>query len=146
MNTYNKWENTSMLHAISYVKSGHSFHESSILFKVPITTLRRRVRSGIDYQTNNIKNKSGSSATLKNLEIELKNYCLYMADRLLGLSCTEIMRAAYYIAEKNNIHHHFNKETNMAGRDWLMRFRSRFPELTLRTPEQTSGNTCCKIL
>ena len=43
---------------------------ASILCTITITILRRRVKTGIDYQNNNIK--KGPNATQKNVEIELK--------------------------------------------------------------------------
>ena len=46
------------------------------------------------------------------------------------------------MANKNCIEHGFNIENEMAGIDWLRGFRNRYHCLTLRTPEQTSGNIC----
>lgn len=45
----------------------------------------------------------------------------------------------YQLAEKNGLAHRFNKHNGMAGKDWVKAFLSRHSDLTVRSPEPTSG-------
>ena len=58
---------------------------------------------------------------------------------MFTVTCTDVRKMANEMANKNCIEHRFNIENKMAGKDWLRGFRNRYPCLTLRTPEQTSG-------
>ena len=42
-----------------------------------------------------------------------------------GISTHDLRRAAFDFAERNDIKHNFNKDTSMAGRDWLNGFLKR---------------------
>ena len=53
-----------------------------------------------------------------------------------GLSCQEVMHLAFQIAEQSGIKHPF--KNGRAGRKWFESFRSRHPNLMLRTPEAFS--------
>ena len=62
-----------------------------------------------------------------------------MERRFFGMTTTEVRYLAYHMAECNNIDHNFNEDTGMAGKDWLVGFQQRHPDLTLRLPEATSA-------
>ena len=73
------------------------------------------------------------------MEAELVKYVLEMESKFFGLTPQDLRSLAYQLAERNNLKHRFNKEKQMAGRDWLNGFLSRHPELSIRQPEATSA-------
>ena len=93
-----------------------------------------------DFNIDNVKIIKGPDSILPPiLELKLKNYILHSSNCLLGLTCEDVRRAAYKLANKHNITHNFNIHDKMAGTWWLNGFRRRHPELSLRMPEATSG-------
>ncbi|XP_040155039.1 uncharacterized protein LOC120895601 [Anopheles arabiensis] len=61
-----------------------------------------------------------------------------MAKQCYGLTPREMRSVAFEVAESNNIAHPFNKSLRLAGVDWLKGFMDRHPNITVRTPENTS--------
>ena len=59
-----------------------------------------------------------------------------MSDRGFGLNREDIMRLAFTIAERSGRSHPFHD--GMAGRGWLDAFRSRHPQISLRSPQALS--------
>ncbi|XP_046684553.1 uncharacterized protein LOC124370309 [Homalodisca vitripennis] len=55
-----------------------------------------------------------------------------------GITITDLRRLAFTVAEELKISHNFNKETQMAGEDWVAGFRKRNPQISLRKPSATS--------
>ena len=78
----------------------------------------------------------GPAPVLSSMEDRLAQYLVDMADMGFGLSRQEVMHLAFQIAEESGIKHPFQNFT--AGRKWFEAFRSRHPNLTLRTPEALS--------
>lgn len=72
-------------------------------------------------------------------EVELVEYVQHMESRLFGLTTTELRRLAFQLAEKNQLPHNFNRESESAGLDWLKGFLKRHKNLSLRSPEPTSA-------
>lgn len=133
-----------MLLAINAVMEGRmGYLLSSHTYNVPKSSLEDRVK----------KIKGGKSkdevfrkcpATEKcvftdELEGMLVEHVKTMESRLFGLTKTDLRRLAFQLAERNNLNHPFNKETGLAGLDWVSGFFKRHPELSLRSPEPTSA-------
>lgn len=57
---------------------------------------------------------------------------------MYGLTSNDLRRLAFQLAERNGIAHQFNREKQMAGKDWLYSFIKRHP-ISLRQPEATSA-------
>ena len=57
---------------------------------------------------------------------------------LFGLTTADFRKVAFDLAEKLKVDHPFNKESKKAGKDWLLAFLKRHPELSVRHPEPTS--------
>lgn len=72
-------------------------------------------------------------------EQQIVKYILDMETMLMGLTCEEVRKIAYQLAVKSKIPHPFNNEEQMAGKDWLYGFFQRFPQLSIRKPENTSA-------
>ncbi|XP_042211398.1 MFS-type transporter clz9-like, partial [Homarus americanus] len=72
-------------------------------------------------------------------EEELVAHILSMEDRFFGLTTRDVRYIAFQAAERNNLDHKFNKTVGLAGKDWLLGFLRRHPQLSIRTPEPTSA-------
>lgn len=145
-NTYKRktqqqtWDSESMEKAIRAVRNEEmGYLKASKEFEVHRSTLKRRVK-GINKEAVENKKLLGSCRPTfsPEQEQELVGHILEMEKRFYGLTLQDVRRLAYQLAERNNIGHKFNKETEMAGKAWTSAFRKRHPELTLRSPEATS--------
>ncbi|XP_058805227.1 uncharacterized protein LOC131672183 [Phymastichus coffea] len=74
-------------------------------------------------------------------ENDLVTYILKCSNHYYGLSINEVRELAYQFAVKLGVDfpNSWNKDEK-AGMEWYKKFRRRHPQLTLRTPEQTSLN------
>ena len=61
-----------------------------------------------------------------------------MQHRLFGLTITDLRDMAFKLAERNGLSHKFNKEKELAGKDWVQGFLGRNPQICLRSAEPTS--------
>lgn len=57
-----------------------------------------------------------------------------------GITPSTLRKIAFRFAEANKLKHNFNKQTQLAGKDWYYGFMSRHPSISLRIPEATSLN------
>ncbi|XP_015376529.1 PREDICTED: jerky protein homolog-like [Diuraphis noxia] len=55
-----------------------------------------------------------------------------------GITPLELRKVAYDFAEKNGMKHKFNKNKQIAGKDWFQAYLKRHPNLSIRKPEATS--------
>ena len=68
-------------------------------------------------------------------------YAKQCSNHYYGLSIIELRELSYQFSKKIHAKYPPNWDTNeRSGRDWYYGFMRRHPELTLRTPEQTSSN------
>lgn len=127
------WTDESMAAAVENVVSGKlGLREASRLYNLPIESLRRRV-VGI----NEVRCRPGPPTVLSDeVEDQLANYLVKMADMGYGLSRETVMKMAFDIAEKTKSKHPFKDGT--AGRAWFDGFRRRHPKLTIRAPQPLS--------
>lgn len=115
--------------------------KAAIEFCVPKATLWRRLRGVNKLTAIGNKKDLGSIRPVFNeaQEKEIVNHILEMEQRLFGLTSKDVRYIAYQLAERNGIKHPFNKEKELAGKDWLIGFMERHKSLSLRTPEATSA-------
>ncbi|XP_025410766.1 uncharacterized protein LOC112683809 [Sipha flava] len=117
--------------ALLAIKSGKKIRAVSRTFDIPESTLRLRLKN------KNIGGpKLGRKPTFSyDVELELADQILKMAKFFYGLTPIELRRLAFEYAEANHIPHRFNKNTKLAGPDWLQLFMKRHPNISLRKPE-----------
>ncbi|MGL5029183.1 MAG: hypothetical protein ACRC6C_03670, partial [Wolbachia pipientis] len=134
------WDVENMGRAVDAVKKGMAFKTVAKQFNVPVMSLKRRCKGKNVFAVNEVK-ALGSKRCIFSIEEEneIVTHILDMESRMYGLSTCDVRSLAYQLAVKNKIDHPFCKETKMAGKDWLIGFRRRHPELSLRTPEATSS-------
>lgn len=139
-----RWSEESMAGAIQEMLNGTmGCEKASVSYNVPQTTLEDRVKKARQNDlTPELAAKKGmgrfKSVFTADQEKELVAYILSLEERLFGITLTDLPELAFRLAEKNNIAHHFNKDSKMAGKEWLYSFLARHPQLRLRNPEQTS--------
>lgn len=134
------WDPKKMLEAIDKVKSrSMSLREASQTFQVPKSTLARRVLEKNKVVSGAMKHLGRHVQSLSDdFEAELVRYVKEMESRYFGITCTDLRKIAYQLAEKNNVVHQFNREKETAGKKWLRNFLCRNPSIALRQPEATS--------
>lgn len=59
----------------------------------------------------------------------LSEFCIFMEERLFGLSQNDVCWLDVHLAKQNGIKHTLSKEKEAAGRKYLDRFLTRNPEL-----------------
>ena len=113
-----------------YLKAAH-------MYNVPKSTLERRFK-GKNKIAKGANKTMGSRVTVlpSELESKLRDHILLMEECLFGLTYTDVRRMAYELAVRNGLPNNF--KDGIAGYHWLYGFFRRFPELSLRKPENTS--------
>lgn len=134
INSYNEETLEAALSAIR--NDGRKIREVGRSFDIPESTLRKKL-TGDGSKTPRLGRKAIFPSET---EAGLKHYVLTLAKLFYGVTPKQLRHLAFKYAEANNIPHKFNKETQLAGKDWLYGFLKRNPEIALRQPEGTSLN------
>lgn len=132
-----KYPQSSLTAAISDVKHGNSVRRAALVHRIPRETLARYVYQADPEQFQQL----GSYANVftAEQENEILGYVLSMEQTFYGITIRDLQQLAFDLAEKNQIHHPFNKSKGIAGLDWVTGFRKRHPQISLRVPEATSA-------
>lgn len=132
-----EWSEEAMVEALQNIKDKKmGWLLAAKTFNVPATTLRRRFKARCNATKGDL---GGRRAVLsRDIEEELIQHIIQMETRFFGLTMKDLRRLVFQIAEKNNIKHDFNKETQMAGKKWVSGFLKRNPRISLRILENTS--------
>ncbi|XP_030767613.1 uncharacterized protein LOC115891305 [Sitophilus oryzae] len=129
------WTEEMLKMAMLAVRSGNmGVNQASREFKVPCTTLRRRLVRG------DTKKKGLGPPSVLGLENERKIVFHIKKLQKRGFSPTRkiVCHMAYHLAEKLQIKHTFNKESKLAGDDWLRSFLRRNSDLSVKKSEGVS--------
>lgn len=121
--------------ALAAIRSGAKIREAARNFGIPESTLRHHLKPGSE-----VERLGRKPLFTKPQEKELANHVMKLANLFYGVTPRELRRIAFDFAEANHLPHKFNKESGLAGKDWLSCFIKRNPELRLRQPEGTSLN------
>ena len=111
--------------------------QASNMFKISRRTLARhrdqKVRNPGHTSLGNYK-----MALDVETENQLHGHIKYMEKCLYGLTTTDLRKLAFEYAVISKLNHPFNTEKKMAGKDWLRGYLTRYPDLSIRTPQATS--------
>ena len=118
-----------------------SIRKAVEVFNVPYTTLQCHCKGEPKCNQQNEK-KLGSIRTVLSNEEEgaFESLILDMDNSFDGLTIDDLRRAAYQYCKRKNIKHPFNRQTEMAGRDFVSGFLRRRKNISLRKPESVSLN------
>ncbi|CAH1954405.1 unnamed protein product [Acanthoscelides obtectus] len=134
------WDEDKMQQAIEEVCRGLAYKTAAKNFGDPLMSLKRRCQGTNKLAVNKVKKLGIKTGVFtKEQEEELVAHILTMEGRMSGLTTKDERSIAYQLAEKNNIVHPFSKVTCLAGKDWLIGFRKRHLQISLRSPESTSA-------
>jgi hypothetical protein len=87
---------------------------ASKTFGVPQTTPRSRAR-GKYKQIQGTQNRPGRFKTAFKLELEVVDHVKLFESRLYGVTCDEVRKLAFELAQRNDIWRRFDKDSRMAG-------------------------------
>ena len=131
-----KWDVNNMQKAIEAVNKGMAVRTASRKFDVPQMALKRRILKKNVFAIDAKKSLGSKQCVFTpEQEKELVDHILNME----SMTTHDVRNLAYQLAERNNIRHPFSPEKQTAGKDWLVGFRKRHPEISLRSPEATSA-------
>ena len=121
------WSATQMLSAMNAVKSKEmSLRKAVKEYGVPFKTLRRRCQGKLKLLApeHAAVNKLGSKRTIlsEEQEAELEKCIINMENSFYGLTIDDVRRLTYQFCERNQVLNPFNKEIQMAGRDFIASF------------------------
>ena len=122
--------------ALKAVAEGTPLLRASKEFGIPARTLRRH-RDKKVAEPGSINSGRYRCALSLEVEANLRDHVIEMQRRFYGLQFKDIQRLAFDIAEHEGASHPFNKESRMAGEDWVQGFLKRH-DLSLRSPQATS--------
>lgn len=116
------------------IADGKSKRQTAEQLGMPESTLRKRL------QKETVAQSLGRyrCTFTPQMELEFLDYALSLDAMFFGITAKNIRRLAFDFAEKNKIPHQFNKQLQIAGKDWLTGFMKRHPSLSLRQPTSTS--------
>lgn len=119
------WDQANMQRAIDTINNKEmGWQRASKTFGIPQATLRRRVQ-GKNKQLTGVEKGLGRYQTTfsRELEIDLVSHIKELESRLFGLTLDDVRRLAFQLAERNGIHHRYNKDTRMAGKRLIYIFK-----------------------
>ncbi|KAK2578858.1 hypothetical protein KPH14_012605 [Odynerus spinipes] len=129
-----KYDIESLCHAIQDVRSKQlTLGKAATKYSVPNTTLFKQVNQKVFKEPK----KGRYSVFNKNQEDQLQRYIFDRCESFYGITPKSLRKIAFTFAEANKLKHKFNKESQLAGKDWYYSFKSRHPSISLRTPEET---------
>ena len=133
------WSSEDMKNAVTAVlNETMGKNEACRSFDISKPTLLRHLRMARASKNFSEKRLGGKHDLPANLEQDLVSHIKAMSDVGFGFTKLEIRRLAFQLAEANNVHTRFNRQTKLAGIDWFYGFLSRHPDLSVRQTEATS--------
>ena len=118
------WTKESVLQALAALSEGRPLVTCARQYNIPRNTLRRHWLKKIKKLPGS-KHLGRESTLGPDAENELVEYILKLEEKGFGLTPHDVREIAFDFAERNNLHHNFDKDQKMAGPDWWASFRKR---------------------
>ena len=123
--------------ALVAIQQGQPVKTVARQYNIPPKTLRRH-RDGYVRAPGAVQLGRNVPVLPLQFEEQLVRYIQIMESQMYALTTTDVRRLAYELAERQNLQHPFDRNTRMAGKDWLRSFMARHPTLSIRVPIGTS--------
>ncbi|KAL7634963.1 UNVERIFIED_CONTAM: hypothetical protein RMT77_015344 [Armadillidium vulgare] len=133
------WSEESMINAVSDIlEKKKNFREASSYYKIPLTSLNKRVKDMRETGEMRIHVPLGSLKPVFTFEQEEELVRCINEINIEERTDLMIRKMAYKFAVSYGRKNKFNKVTAMAGKVWLKAFLSRHPDLSFRNTETKS--------
>nr|CAH7730073.1 unnamed protein product [Callosobruchus chinensis] len=126
----------------AYKTKRFGLNETCKKYGVPKATLKRHLESKNKVANESRKRFGRTTVFSEELEETLAEHILNLEKMFFGVTIKDVRKAAFDLAEINNIKHNFNRVKKQAGKKWFYGFMRRHPSLSLRQPESTSMARC----
>lgn len=110
-------------------------------YNIPKRTILRHLKGTNKFANGGIIRRGSPPVLGAEVEEELVEYCQDLDSMLIGITRKDLMKLAYDLAVMHNDGKSarlFGNSTKTAGKKWYKLFMKRHPELSLRSPENTS--------
>lgn len=140
---YGQWSEDDMKKALeAYKAKKYGLNETCRIYSVPKATFKRHLDSKNKVANKGVKSFGRITVFSRELEDRLATHILNLEKMFFGVTIKDVRKAAFVLADTNNIKHNFNKDKGLAGKKWFYSFMRRHPTLSLRQPESTSIARC----
>ncbi|KAJ8946002.1 hypothetical protein NQ314_008998 [Rhamnusium bicolor] len=126
----------------TYMTGRYGLNEVYRMYEIPKPTLKIHLNSVNVRANDGYKALGRCNVFTDELENELECHILALEEMFFGITITDIRKAAYRLADLNNIKYNFNRNKEMAGKKWFYGFMHRRPKMSLRQPESMSLAMC----
>lgn len=135
-----KWTDEMMEEALHLLRLGHSQESVSQRTGIPRRTIRNHLKSG------STKRVLGAKPILtEQQENDLVEKIIRFAQRGFPLTAKVVRRSVYRFCEQLNVNHKFNKEKQLAGKEWYRSFLRRHPNISERKAQQLNPARAQKL-
>jgi len=133
------WSEANLAAAVSDIVGNIcSYGEAAKKWAIPKSTLFDHVKGNNKFAIAAKKTTGRRTVFSDELENALADSVKEFAANLFGLTCEDVRKFAYEIAQKHGFKNNFDSVTKMAGKKWLRGFLNRHRNLSIRTPEKLS--------
>lgn len=121
------WDEEMLAEALDLIKKGKSQRYVEQKCGIPRRTIRNHIK------TQSSVRKLGRRTILsKEEETDLENKIIRLADKGFPLTPKSLRRSVFRYVEQKGIRHCFNRETQLAGREWFRVFLKNHPKISKR--------------
>ena len=124
-----------------FVQHWRQFNKDSLWrlwqYNIPPKTLRRH-RDGHVRAPGAVQLGRNVPVLPHQFEEQLVRYIQIMESQMYALTTTDVRHLASELTEWKNLQHPFDRNTHMAGKDWMWSFMAKHSTLTIRVPVGTS--------
>lgn len=135
-----KWSEDMMEEALQLLRLGHSQESVSQRIGIPRRTLRNHLKTGSKKRVLGAK-----SILTKQQENDLVEKIIKFAQKGFPLTPRVLRRCVYKFCEMHNIPHKFNREKQLAGKEWYRSFMKRHPNISQRKAQQLNPARAQKL-
>lgn len=134
------WTEDMMEEAMEMLRAGHSQRVVEEHSGIPRRTLRNHLKTGL------MQRALGRKSILSRTEEEdLVRKIVWFAERGFPLTSKILRRSVYRYCEMKNVRHTFNREKQMAGKEWYRAFLKRHPDVSRRRAQQMNPARAQKL-